>query len=131
MHIIIIFRGYNLDISGLAAELRFFWGAAVVANVGPIVQKGAGNKRHHPVRSSTRGCLGAGDRGVGQWVDEDARILTAAESRSLLAPGQAHWLQSRHVKFCCQALVRLYSSTHRGARTHDHKVKGLALCRLS
>ena len=21
--------------------------------------------------------------------------------------------------------------THRGARTHDHKVKGLALCRLS
>ena len=22
-------------------------------------------------------------------------------------------------------------STHRGARTHDHKVKGLALCRLS
>ena len=22
-------------------------------------------------------------------------------------------------------------NTHRGARTHDHKVKGLALCRLS
>ena len=25
----------------------------------------------------------------------------------------------------------LQHSTHRGARTHDHKVKGLALCRLS
>ena len=57
MHII-IFWGYNLDISGLAAELRFFWGAAVVANVGPIVQKGAGNQRHRPVWSSTRVVLG-------------------------------------------------------------------------
>ena len=26
---------------------------------------------------------------------------------------------------------RLRENTHRGARTHDHKVKGLALCRLS
>ena len=25
----------------------------------------------------------------------------------------------------------LHHGTHRGARTHDHKVKGLALCRLS
>jgi hypothetical protein len=25
----------------------------------------------------------------------------------------------------------LVANTHRGARTHDHKVKGLALCRLS
>ncbi len=24
-----------------------------------------------------------------------------------------------------------FKRTHRGARTHDHKVKGLALCRLS
>ena len=28
-------------------------------------------------------------------------------------------------------LQRSRKSTHRGARTHDHKVKGLALCRLS
>ena len=26
---------------------------------------------------------------------------------------------------------RKWQNTHRGARTHDHKVKGLALCRLS
>ena len=51
----------------------------MVANRGSIVQMGAGSNRHHPVRSSTRGCLGAKDQGEGQWVDEDARMLIAAE----------------------------------------------------
>ena len=33
---------------------------------------------------------------------------------------------------CAAALEsNLLINTHRGARTHDHKVKGLALCRLS
>ena len=30
-----------------------------------------------------------------------------------------------------QRIVVALKNTHRGARTHDHKVKGLALCRLS
>ena len=54
----ILFFFDNLDISGLAAELRCFRRAAAVANRAPIVQKGAGHKRQHPVRSSTQGCLG-------------------------------------------------------------------------
>ena len=28
-------------------------------------------------------------------------------------------------------MKQTHKSTHRGARTHDHKVKSLALCRLS
>ncbi len=33
---------------------------------------------------------------------------------------------------CCPEPKRcIAESTHRGARTHDHKVKSLALCRLS
>ena len=31
----------------------------------------------------------------------------------------------------CAAIGVLHHYTHRGARTHDHKVKGLALYRLS
>jgi hypothetical protein len=31
----------------------------------------------------------------------------------------------------CVCACVVAGSTHRGARTHDHKVKGLALCRLS
>ena len=31
----------------------------------------------------------------------------------------------------CARSWRATQNTHRGARTHDHKVKGLALCRLS
>ena len=41
----------------------FFARAAAVANRGPIVHKSAGHKRHHPVGSSTRGCLGAEEGG--------------------------------------------------------------------
>ena len=33
-----------------------------------------------------------------------------------------------HTNTCTRGKAR---NTHRGARTHDHKVKGLALCRLS
>ena len=62
---LIVIVMYILDISGLAAELQFFGRAAVVANRGPNAQMGAGNKRYHPVRSLTRGCLGAEDRGGG------------------------------------------------------------------
>ena len=50
----------------------------MVASRGSIMQMGAGSNRHHPVRSSTRGCLGAKDQG-GQCVDEDAKMLRAAE----------------------------------------------------
>ena len=32
---------------------------------------------------------------------------------------------------CSRGPLGLARNTHRGARTHDHKVKGLALCRLS
>ena len=53
-HVMHIMFCYNLDISGLAAELRFVRRAAAVANRGPIVHKGTGHKRHHPVKSSTR-----------------------------------------------------------------------------
>ena len=31
----------------------------------------------------------------------------------------------------CISQLNTFTSTHRGARTHDHKVKSLALCRLS
>ena len=41
--LIVMFK-YNLDISGLAAELQFFGRAAVVANRGPNAQMGAGTK---------------------------------------------------------------------------------------
>ena len=41
-------------------------------------------------------------------------------------PRSARWLLSPR-SLCNKQWI----STHRGARTHDHKVKGLALCRLS
>merc|ERR1711884_322199 len=38
------------------------------------------------------------------------------------------WLSSAASCYACHALVKCRGSTHRGARTHDHKVKSLALC---
>ena len=130
MSCIILLVSYNLDISGLAAELRFFARAAVLANRGPIVQKSAGHKRHHPVESSTRVCLGA-EEGAGQSADQDAKVWKAAVLDHCLQLTRLIGFSFGQAGFCCQARVPLHSGTHRWARTHDHKVKGLALCRLS
>ena len=39
--------------------------------------------------------------------------------------------RARMARIAFQGPLTLARNTHRGARTHDHKVKGLALCRLS
>ena len=55
----------------------------------------------------------------------------AAERAGLIADDK----QQPSDKLACLLTVlprtSLHSNTHRGARTHDHKVKGLALYRLS
>ena len=54
---------------GVRRRAFFFARVAAVANRGPIVQKSAGHKRHHPVESSTRGCDGAEEGGWGNgWL---------------------------------------------------------------
>ncbi len=65
-------------------------------------------------------------------------LLRSCAQRAETAAWLAHWLREfvetrGQTRECC-CLVRTESEelrTHRGAQTHDHKVKGLALCRLS
>ena len=63
-------------------------------------------------------------------MDEDAKMFRAAElDHCLHLPNSLASVQAWQVLH--QILVLLRNSTHRGARTHDHKVKSLALYRLS
>ena len=51
-------------------------------------------------------------------------LLHVCEEMMLINAATQDFLYSEEPLIACR-------NTHRGARTHDHKVKGLALCRLS
>ena len=68
---------------------------------------------------------------MGQWVVGDAKKWKAAVLDSCLQLTSLIGFSLGQAGFCSRAHVPLHSRTHRGARTHDHKVKGLALYRLS
>ena len=68
---------------------------------------------------------------MGQWVVEDAKKWRAVLLDYCLQLTSLIGFSLGQAGFCSRAHVPLHSSTHRGARTHDRKVKGLALCRLS
>ena len=57
--------------------------------------------------------------------------LCHTSGRSATHPQQVCPIQRHCHSMDATADENMKRDTHRGARTHDHKVKGLALCRLS
>ena len=68
---------------------------------------------------------------MGQWVVEDAKKWTSVVLDYCLQLTSLIGFSLGQAGFCSRAHVPLHSRTHREARTHDHKVRGLVLYRLS
>ena len=74
-------------------------------------------------------------------LDTDSKLLSPAGGSDNSKTRVHLWKEVQApFGFCCvstsfpilrPSVLTLIQNTHRGARYHDHKVKGLALCRLS
>ena len=99
---------------------RIFRLASVVANRAPIAQGGLRARSGQPIAVIDLACF---------W-SEHGRDVKKGERRCP-RPHQYQPCLCPMAHSSCQETGPQCNITHRGARTHDHKVKGPALCRLS